>query len=584
MKFYENLKPRIIIIGIFIAFAFIFLILRLWQLQVIDQDIFKERALRNRTRLRLIKPARGLIYDRNGNLVVSNTSSFYVAIIPAETYRDIENTTEILGKILNIDKRKIETIVKKRGRYSYKEYILKDKLDIKEVTELKEHQDELSGVIIGLRPIRKYLYGSFAAHLIGYTGLISLEELRSSKDDPYGYDVNDMVGKNGIEKSFEKKLRGIKGWEEVEVNTYGQVINIIQRKDPKIGNSIYLSIDKDLQQFAESLLSGKRGVIIVSNPKTFEILAMASSPTYNPEIFIDPKRYKKEWQKTMLNPAHPLTNRAIQGIYPPGSIFKLVTAIGALEEGWDPSKKIYCGGVMKIAGRNFYCWKRSGHGDLNLLEGIENSCNIQFYTLGEEIGPNKLYKYGKMLGLGEKTGINLPGEKRGLLPNPTWKKKKLREIWYPGDTANMSIGQGFVLVTPIQILSLINTIINNGDVYVPQIVKTNMPKIKKKLSIKKKDFELVKKGMRLVVKKGTARASHIKELPYAGKTGTAQNPHGEPHSWFAGFAPYPNPEISFVILIENGGEGSEAAAPIAKKIVEKYFNISEEVEDEEKKN
>ncbi len=579
MKFYENLKPRIIIIGVFVSLAFIFLLLRLWQLQIIDQDIFKERALRNRTRLRLIKPPRGLIYDRNGELLVSNTSSFYVSLIPAETYRDIEETSKILGEILGIDEEKIKTMVRKRGKYSYKELLLKDRIGIKEVTELKEHQDELSGVIIGLRPMRKYLFSQFASHIIGYTGLISLEELRKNKDDPYGYDVNDIVGKSGIEKSFEKVLRGTKGWEEVEVNTYGRIVDIIQRKDPEIGKSLYLSIDKDLQTFIEGLLKEKKGVIIVSNPKTFEILAMASSPAYNPEIFVDPKKYKKEWKRTMTNRAHPLTNRAIQGLYPPGSIFKLITAIGALEEGWNPEKKIYCGGVMKIAGRNFYCWKRSGHGSLNLIEGIENSCNIQFYTLGEEIGPNKLYKYGKMFGLGEKTGISLPGEKSGLLPNPSWKRKRLKEIWYPGDTANMSIGQGFILVTPLQILNLINIIINDGTMLVPQITKTDTPKVKRKLNIKKKIFAIIKEGMRLVVKKGTAKKSALKELPYAGKTGTAQNPHGEPHSWFAGFAPYPDPEISFVILIENGGEGSEAAAPIAKEIIKKYFGIAEENEE-----
>ncbi len=582
MKFYENLKPRIIIISVLIAFTFIFLILRLWQLQIIDQDIFKKRALRNRVRFRLITPARGIIHDRYGKILVSNTSSFYVSIIPAETYKDVERTSQILGGLLNIDPKKIKEIVKKRGRYSYKEFLLKDKLSIEDIVKVKEHQDELSGIIIGLRPIRKYLYGSLASHIVGYTGLISLKELKAKKEDPYGYTPEDVIGKSGIEKTFEEELRGKKGWEEVEVNTYGRVVDIIERKDPEIGKSIYLSIDKDLQEFAESLLKDKRGVIIISNPKTFEILAMASSPAYNPEIFTDPAKYKNEWRKTMKDPAHPLTNRAIQGLYPPGSIFKLITAIAALEEGWNPNKEIYCGGVMKIAGRNFYCWKRSGHGKLNLLEGIENSCNIQFYTLGEYLGPNKLYKYAKLLGLGEKTGIRLPGEKSGLVPSPSWKRKKSKEMWYPGDTANMSIGQGFILVTPIQLLSLINTIVNNGTILIPQITKTSNPKERKKLNIKKRSFELIKKGMRLVVKNGTARASNLKEIPYAGKTGTAQNPHGEPHSWFAGFAPYKNPEISFIVLIENGGEGSEAAAPIAKKIIEKYFGIPEE--DEENKN
>ncbi len=583
MKLRENLKPRIIIIGIAISFIFIFLILRLWQLQIIEQDIFKERALRNRTRLRLIEPPRGIIYDRNGNIIVSNTSSFYISIIPAEIYRDLDKTSSLLEDILHISKEDLKDKIRKRGRYSYKVFLLKDKLSINEVINLKEHQDELSGVIIGIKPKRKYIYKHLASHIIGYTGLISLEELKERKDDPYGYRGDDVIGKSGVEKSFEEKLRGKKGWEEVEVNTFGRVVEIIERKDPEIGHPLYLSIDIKLQSFAESLLKGKRGVIIISNPKTFEILAMASSPDYNPEIFIDTKVHKKEWIDTMKNPAHPLTNRAIQGMYPPGSIFKLITAIGALEEGWNPNKEIYCGGVMKIAGRNFYCWKRSGHGDLNLIEGIENSCNIQFYTLGGYLGPNKLYKYAKLFGLGEKTGIALPNEKKGLLPNPTWKKKRLKEIWYPGDTANMSIGQGFTLVTPLQILNLVNIIINNGKVYVPQIIKTDKPKLKRKINIEKKNFEIVKRGMKLVVERGTARASKLKEISYAGKTGTAQNPHGEPHSWFAGFAPYKDPEISFVVLVENGGEGSEAAAPIAKEIVKKYFGIVEE-EDEEKKN
>lgn len=579
MKFHENLKPRIIIIGILISLLFIFLILRLWQIQIIEQDIFKERALRNRIRLRLIKAPRGLIYDRNGILLVSNTSSFYVSVIPAETYRDIEKTCSILAKILNIDKNTLKEKIKKRGRHSYKELLIKTKVNIKEVTQLKEHQDELSGVIIDLKPMRKYIYNSLASHVLGYTGLISLEELRKRKDDPYNYNVDDVIGKSGIERAFEDILRGEKGWEEVEVNTFGKIVNVIEKKEPKIGKALYLSLDKGLQEFVESLLKGEKGAIIISNPKTFEILAMASSPDYNPQIFIDTKKYKTQWKKIITNPEHPLTNRAIQGIYPPGSIFKLITAIGALEEGWDPDTKIYCSGNLKIAGRNFYCWKLSGHGYLNLLEGIENSCNIQFYTLGEKLGPERLYKYGRLFGLGEKTGIILPGEAKGLLPNPAWKKKKLKEIWYPGDTANMSIGQGFTLVTPIQLLSVINTIINNGKIYIPQIIKTDYPKIKRKLNIKSSIFNFIKEGMRLVVEKGTAKDSKIKELPFAGKTGTAQNPHGKPHSWFVGFAPYEDPQISFIILIENGGEGSEKAAPIARKIILKYFNIREENEE-----
>ena len=345
-----------------------------------------------------------------------------------------------------------------------------------------------------------------------------------------------------------------------------------------------LTIDRDLHLYGENLLFDKKGSFLVSDPNSGEILALVNRPSFNPNLFADGISHS-DWQKLSSDADYPLTNRSVQGLYSPGSIFKVVTAMAALEEGvTDRKRKIYCSSSFELAGQVFTCWKETGHGSLSIVDGIAHSCNIYFYTLGKDLGIERFNKYMQKFGLGEKTGIDLPAEAIGIIPSAQWKKREVKEIWFPGDTINLSIGQGYLLLTPLQVHNLITTIAAEGDIYKLYLVKKIIaadgsiveeikPEIYKKVDCSSDTFKIIKEGLRQTILKGTGWRANIKELAVAGKTGTAQNPQGETHAWFIGFAPYGNPEVCITVFIENGGEGGEIAAPIARAMLEKYFNI-----------
>ena len=328
----------------------------------------------------------------------------------------------------------------------------------------------------------------------------------------------------------------------------------------------------------------KNGAVIVSEPFTGRILAMDSHPDYNPNIFTE-QLTVTQWQEIAQNKDNVLNNRNIQSVYPPGSVFKLITAIAALEEGVvNKNSKVYCPGYYQLGNLLFKCWKEHGHGNQAIVEAIANSCNVFFYTIGQKLGIDKLNYYASLMGFGEKIGIDLPGEQEGLLPSEDWKRKTINEQWYPGDTVNLSIGQGFLLVTPLQIHNMLCLIANDGlylrlhnvEKIISQsgeIIREFKPELIKKIDISQETFRIIKEGMKKVVESGTGRLANIEEVKIAGKTGTAQNPQGENHAWFIGFAPYDKPEICVTILVENGGDGSAAAAPVAAKIIQKYFQL-----------
>ncbi|MGD9552697.1 MAG: penicillin-binding transpeptidase domain-containing protein, partial [Candidatus Caldatribacteriota bacterium] len=317
---------------------------------------------------------------------------------------------------------------------------------------------------------------------------------------------------------------------------------------------------------------------------TGKILALVSYPDYDPNIFTQQMTIT-QWQEIAQSKDNILCNRAIQGIYPPGSVFKLIIAIAALEEGIvDLNSKVYCPGYYQLGDSLFKCWKENGHGNQTIVEAIANSCNVFFYTMGSKLGIDKLHYYAKLFGFGEKTGIDLPGELAGLVPSQEWKRKTFNQSWYPGDTVNMSIGQGFLLVTPFQIHNMLCLIANEGNYFKPsyvdkivsrsgEVIKKLQPELIREIDISKNTFQIIKKGMRKVVEDGTGRSANIEEVKIAGKTGTAQNPQGENHAWFVGFAPYEKPEICVTVFIEHGGDGSQAAAPIASNIIQKYFQL-----------
>ncbi len=577
----EDVKQRLNWLLIFIVICFITLVLSLWYLQMIKGEEFKERAVENRIRSLVEDAPRGRIYDRQGELLVTNRPAVVVSIIPAEV-DDLKKLSERLSKIIGISSEEISQIVKNYQENPFKPVKILDDVKTNKIVEIEERKDELKGVILEVKPRRNYLYHDFAAHSLGYVGEIDKEELQQFGNPKF--QGGDIIGKAGLEKYYDDILRGEKGGREVEVDALGREIATLLYQKPVPGKDLVLTIDRDLQLYGENLLFGKKGSIIVSDPNSGEILALVNRPSFSPNLFADGISHS-DWERLSSDADYLLTNRSVQGVYAPGSIFKVVTAIAALEEGvTDRERKIYCSGSFKLADRVFTCWKETGHGILSIVDAIAQSCNVHFYTLGKDLGIERFNKYMQKFGLGEKTGIDLPAEVIGTIPSTQWKKREIKEIWFPGDTINLSIGQGYLLLTPLQVHNLITVIATEGEVYKLHLVKKIIsadgktvkeikPEIYRKVNFSPDTFKIIKEGLRQTILKGTGWRASIKELAVAGKTGTAQNPQGETHAWFIGFAPYEDPEISITVFLENGGEGGEAAAPIARAMLEKYFNI-----------
>ena len=577
-----------IVIGVFSL-----LILRFWYLQGIKGDHFHWLSTNNRTRkIKTIAP-RGRIYDSNYRLIVGNRPSFNVGLI-LEDIKDVDKTLEILAKVIgnsfgDLSQRLSEQLNEKRP-FELKT-ILRD-VDWQTVAKIKANSYRLPGVIIDANPVRSYPYGSMASQIFGYARQISKQQyqLLKTKD----YDRSDLYGQAGLEKQFETTLRGFSGSEIVEVDAVGTRKGSMGSEDYKAGQDIYLTLDLDIQLIAENMLRDKRGVVVAMNPQNGEIFAMASSPSLDGNLFSRVIN-QKLWKRISTDKSKPLSNRALSFTYPPGSTFKLITAVAGLSEGVvDGTEKVNCPGYYKFAGRKYRCHKRSGHGEVNLREAITMSCNAFFYKMGYELGVDRIGQYASEFGFGRTTGIELPGEITGVLPSKKWKKKRFGEKWYPGDTIPVSIGQGYVTVTPLQLTVAISSLVNGGNLYKPYLVKRIIdpltgkkhdfkPELMSKLSIDPKYLEAVKNYSIDVVnsEKGTASRARLKGILVGGKTGTAQvaamhrtskdNEDLKDHALFVSFAPKNTPSIVVVVIIENGGHGGVAAAPISKEVMAKYF-------------
>jgi len=577
----EEVKQRLNWLLIFMVICFLILVIGLWYLQMIKGEEFKERAVENCIRALVEDAPRGRIYDRQEKLLVTNRPAVVVSVIPAEV-DDLEKLSERLSRIIGISPEEISQTVKNHRENPFKPVKILDDCKTNKIVEIEERKDELKGVVLEVKPRRDYLYHDFAAHSLGYVGEIDKEELQQFGNPKF--QGGDIIGKAGLEKYYDDILRGEKGGKEVEVDALGQEIATLLYQKPVPGKDLVLTIDRDLQLYGENLLFDKKGSIMVSDPNSGEILALVNRPSFSPNLFANGIS-SSDWQRLSSDTDYPLTNRSVQGLYSPGSIFKVVTAVAALEEGvTDRKRKIYCSGTFELADRVFTCWEETGHGSLSIIDGIANSCNIYFYTLGKDLGIERFNKYMQKFGLGEKTGIDLPAEAVGTIPSAQWKEREVKEIWFPGDTINLSIGQGYLLLTPLQVHAIICAIAAEGEIYKLHLAKKIIsadgntveeikPEIYKKVNFSSDTFKIIKEGLRQTILKGTGWRANIQELAVAGKTGTAQNPQGETHAWFIGFAPYEDPEICITVFLENGGEGGEAAAPIARAMLEKYFNI-----------
>ncbi|MGB9767323.1 MAG: penicillin-binding protein 2 [Dictyoglomus turgidum] len=555
-----------------IELCLVIILLRFFYLQVYNKDFYVDLSQRNYLKSMVLPAPRGLIYDRNNNVLAENKIVYSVYLIPP--YKFDKEKLKNLAEILGLKMEDLQKIYSKILPYM-PAYLLKRKLTPKEIILLEVSRDYLPSFTINMEFDRFYPYGSIASHIIGYMGEVSKDELENEELD---YSLGEKSGKYGLEASYEKILRGKKGFRGISLYAYREKKIITAQKDPIPGRSIVSTIDIELQKVAEEALGEEKGVVIVSNPWTGEILALVSHPSFDPNKFIEGFT-KKEWEELIKNPDNPLNNRAISSLYPPGSIFKLVVALSALENNKVSSEdRFYCPGEYKIGKYTFRCWKKGGHGHLDFIEGIAQSCNVVFFNVGLRIGDKSIEDYAKRFFLDSKTGIDIPGELKGFIPSREWKMERLREPWYPGDTLNLSIGQGYILVTPMEIHAMMSMIATEGILYKPHLVSKIIgmdskeevinPEVVGKVSISQNSWAVLKKGMKKVVDEGTGLATRIPGVNISGKTGTAENPHGESHAWFSCFFPSENPQYVVTVFVEHGKSGGGRAAPIAKKVIE----------------
>lgn len=573
------------------------LVVRLGYLQIIKGAEFKKKSENNSVRFRQIKPLRGLIMDRNRFVMVDNKPSFDVLYMPNKN-----KANELSVKKLK------ELYESKSMEFLYDESLLKNakpylpvKLDknvsMEKVGLVETNALNLPGIYVDVSPIRLYLDGEILAPVIGYTGEISKEEIEKS-EDKYAY--GDIAGKHGLEKYFDEYIRGRRGAELVEVNVYGREIKNLGKIDPLSGYNMVLTIDADLQKAAWEAVEGKAGSIVVIDPRDGAVLAMVSSPSFDPNLFNEGIS-NELWSQLQSNPFAPLSNKAVSGQYPPGSTYKLIIAAAALEEGIiTPDTKVFCNGSYTLGNRTYRCWKKGGHGHVDLHKAIVGSCDVYFYTVGKMLGVDKIAEYAKRFGLGDISGIDLPNEKKGLIPTREWKLKRKKEVWQMGETISISIGQGYNLVTTLQLANAFAAFANGGTLWRPYLVKKIestdgkiykefFPVKKGELKLSAKTIEILNGALRGVVNDpgGTGANAKLPGIEVCGKTGTSQvmglpadekarrrkilGAFQKDHALFACYAPSKAPEIAVAVILENAGGGGAVAAPVARKILSAYF-------------
>ncbi len=636
-------RLRFWLLQVLIVGAFALLGVRLWDLQIISEAEYRQSADENSYRLLPVDAQRGVIYDRNGQMLVRNVPSFTVNIVPAdlpeqddERERVLERVGELIGlpatdqavaQATTGDEEtpvSIETLLRWRTVNVNLPVCVATDVDRQAAFVIEEEHLDLPGISVGVAPLREYTYGPLVSHILGYVGRIPNEYANTYTDDPDAdYDLDDLVGLAGVERAMEDTLRGTKGNKHVQVDAYGREITTIAEEAPSSGSSLMLTLDLSLQEIVQNaLLEGMAnagsevGVCIAMDPRTGEILALGSLPSYDNNLFSGGISHE-DYGLLSTDSNRPLVNHAVSGQYPPGSTFKIVPAAAALEWGVvSPYTTFTCQGRLYLPNKyapddpslaqTFYCWSKTGHGTLNLVGALMQSCDIYFYQVAggygdfQGLGIDRLGQAAELFGFGEPTGIELPAEASGLVPSDEWKRHTYDETWLTGDTYNAAIGQGFVLATPLQVLNATAAVANGGTLYRPQLIYQTIggdgavthvltPEPIHDLSMSPDTIELVRQGLLEAVEYGTGYYAKIPGLAVAGKTGTAEfarlDDEGNlildhegnlpTHAWFTAFAPYEDPEIALVVFLDDGGEGSQTAAPVAAKVLRYYFGIDE---------
>ena len=587
IKLGNESTKRDIIYKIFVIFIFLGLILRMMYLQLYRGDKYAYLAEKNRFKLKKIESPRGKIYDRNGKLVVTNGAGYRLVYL-----KERDNNPEIVKEISEItdyDEEFIKKRIKNGEIFPYtRENVLVESLDEETAHKLMEKIIDYPYLQVQTYSKRRYLYDTTASHSIGYVKKISEKEYEKLKDE--GYSPRDIIGKDGLERTYDKELQGEDGYEYIEVNAFNRVQRrVAEEKVPVPGKNLYMTLDMELQQYMEEQFKEDKrvGAFIAMDPKTGELITMVSYPTYSLNMFSS-QILNEDWQKIINDPGRPLTNKTIAGEYPPGSVFKIVSAISFLENGIDPKEKyLDRNGYYEIGKWRWRAWKAGGHGYVDMKKSIVESANPYYYRLADQIGHKPIVETAHIFGLGEKTGIDIPGEKKGILPDVDWKKKVIGSGWYKGDTILLSIGQGYLTVTPLQIAVLYAAIANKGYTYSPHLAKSLVDfsgqKVEeilgKKHEIKnfpKKYYDILNDALIATVAQnnGTTKILRRKDITVAAKSGSAQNAHSKTtHAWVAGYFPAEDPEIVFTVVLEGAGGGGAMGGAMAKKFIDKYMEI-----------
>ena len=595
---FRNLQRRLLYLRTGLLFCLLLLSARLWYLQVVKGPYYRELAEQNRVRTVDLKPARGLIFDRHGELLANNVPSFNL-YLTVEDIRDREGLAAALEEMIGLPRAETKKRLVQQAK-SYVPILLKSGLTLREAALLEGHRLELTGLRVQAESQRNYVQGPLGSHLLGYVGEVSPEQ--QEEPDFAGLVQGSIVGKAGVEKTYDRMLRGKPGEKTIEVDARGNERKIVAVVEQTPGDDLYLSLNLRLQRLAESLLGAESGAIVALDPRNGDVLVMASSPPYDPNV-LSRGLTPALWEQIASDTRHPLTNRAVQGQYPPGSTFKIMVASAALEsDKWSADTKVRCAGAFPSGKHMFKDWKKGGHGVMDLYHAIVQSCDVYFYNIGQRLGIDTIAETARRFGLGQPTGIDLPSERVGIVPSTEWKQRVRKEPWYVGETISASIGQGYITVTPLQMAVAIGAVSNGGTLHRPRLVRAvreratgrlqEFPSVERgPVPLQEDTFHFLQDALREVVLHGTGGRARSRSISIAGKTGTAQTVGARvsqlstdeeaipkqfrDHAWFVAYAPAEEPQIAVAVLVENTGHGGAYAAPIAKALIEEYMKDSD---------
>jgi penicillin-binding protein 2 len=597
-------EQRLRLLGVLMIAVFAVFLLRLVQLQMVEGEEHRLRSQRNSIRTERLTAPRGEILDREGRVLATTRPAFHLEVVPSEL-REPDRTLTVLAALLAEDRNEVRALYgEPRGRSRFQPLRLAADLDWEQLARVEAHRYALPGVLTEVRPQRTYPNGPLAAHLLGTLGEVRDKQLESERFEDYR--AGDVVGQSGVEALLERHLRGYAGGRNVVVDVAGREVEVLDRIEPRPGSRAVLTLDLDLQRAAEDALAASgppgepvSGAVVALDPRSGDVLVLASLPAFDPNAFAG-RIERATWRGLTEDPLRPLHNRALAGQYPPGSTYKAIVASAALEEKVrTPRTSIFCPGAFAFGNRSYRCWKAGGHGTVDLHRSLMQSCDVYYYRAGLDLGIDRLADYAKAFGLGAPTGIGLDGEQAGLVPTSAWKERRFGEPWLPGETVSAAIGQGYNLTTPLQLAVAYAAVANGGDVLRPRLVLeletpdrgTTQPPPERirHVPVSAENLALVREGLHAVVDApgGTGRRAHVEGLAVGGKTGTAQvvrlektqgkkglaipRPHRD-HAWFASFAPVDAPEIVVSVLVEHGGGGGANAAPVAQKVLQRWWD------------